>query len=52
MKLWNGNPIVFRALTAGVGLFGGIAVAVALADGAALQGLLMVLFGTLGVVSG
>ena len=52
MKQWNGNPLVFRVLTAGIGFFGGVGIAVAMADGAALQGLLMVLFGILGAVSG
>lgn len=50
MKKWNGNPLVFRALTAGVGLFAGVSLAVAMADGAALQGVLMVLLGILGAV--
>ena len=52
LKRWNGNPVIFRALTAGVGLFGGIGIAVAMADGAALQGVLMVAFGILGGISG
>jgi len=52
MKRWNGNPRIFRMLTAGAGLFAGVSMAVALADGAALQGLLMVLLGILGGISG
>ena len=52
MKRWNGNPRIFRALTAGAAMFGSVGIAVALADGAALQGLLMVAFGALGAVSG
>lgn len=50
MKKWNGDPRIFRALTAGVGLFAGMGLAVAMADGAALQGLLMALFGVLGAL--
>lgn len=52
MKPWNGNPKIFRFLTAGVGLFAGISIAVTLANGAALLWLLMVLFGALGALSG
>jgi len=52
MKKWNGSPNIFRLLTAGVGLFAGVGMAVALADGAALQGLWMVLLGIAGGISG
>jgi len=52
LKSWSGNPKIFRGLAAGIGLFGGISMAVALAEGAALQGVLMVLFGALGLWSG
>ena len=52
LRPFNGNPKIFRGLAAGAGLFGGIGIAVAMADGAALQGLLMALFGILGAVSG
>lgn len=52
LRRFNGNPMVFRALAAGIGLFGGVSIAVALADGAALQGVMMVLMGLLGAVSG
>ena len=51
-RRFNGNPVVFRVLTTGVGLFGGVSIAVALLDGAALQGLMMFLLGVLGAVSG
>lgn len=52
LKPRSGNPKIFRGLAAGIGLFGGISMAVALAEGAALQGLLMALFGALGLWSG
>ena len=52
MKVWNGNPVIFRALVAGAAMFGAVGIAVAMADGAALQGLLMVIFGVLGAISG
>lgn len=48
----TGNPKVFRAVASGIGLFGGACLAVALAEGAALQGFLIVLLGALGAVSG
>lgn len=49
---FNGNPQIFRGIAALMGLFGGMSIAVAMAEGAALQGFLMVLFGVLGAVSG
>ena len=52
MKRWNGNPLVLRILTAGVGLFAGVAIAVALAQGAVLKVFLILLIGALGAVSG
>lgn len=52
LRRFNGDPRVFRALAAGIGLFGGVSIAVAMADGAALQGFLMVIFGILGGISG
>ena len=52
LRRFNGSPAIFRTLAAGMGLFGGVSIAVALADGAALQGLMMVVFGLLGAVSG
>lgn len=48
----TGNLRVFRILTAGIGLFGGICVAVAMTGGAILQGLMIILLGALGAVSG
>ena len=48
----TGNPMVFRTLAAGMGLFGGAGIAVALAQGAALQGLLIALLGLAGAASG
>lgn len=52
MRRFNGNPVIFRVLAAGIGAFGGGAVAVAMAHGAALQGLLILLFFLLGGLSG
>lgn len=52
LRRFNGSPTVFRVLSAGIGLFGGGCMAVALADGAALQGVLLVLFALLGGISG
>lgn len=52
MARFTGNPAVFRALASGIGLSGGLSLAVALADGAALQGLLIVLLGAAGAISG
>jgi len=48
----TGNPRVFRAIASGIGLFGGASLAVALAGGAALQGLLIFVLGVAGAVSG
>lgn len=47
----SGNPKLFRVLAAGIGLFGGMAVATALARSAALQVVLMILLGALAAVS-
>lgn len=47
----SGNPKLFRVLAAGVGLFGGFAIAGALASSAALQVVLMILLGSLAGVS-
>lgn len=47
-----GNRRVFRALAAGIGLFGGASLAVALANGAALQGFFIFILGVAGAVSG
>ena len=52
MKRWNGSPNIFRLLAAGAGAFAGAGIAVALADGAALQGFWMVLLGICGCISG
>ncbi len=52
MHARTGNPKVFRVLASGIGLFGGASLAVALADGAALQGFLIFLLGLAGAVSG
>lgn len=48
----TGKSKVFRAVASGIGLFGGACLAVALAEGAALQGFLIVLLGAAGAVSG
>ena len=48
----SGNCAVFRALAAGIGLFGGVCIAIALGSGAVLQGLLILLLGALGGLSG
>ncbi len=52
MARFNGSPVIFRGLASGIGLFGGVSLAVALAGGAALQGLLILLLGVLGAFSG
>lgn len=51
-RRFNGNPKIFRGIAGVIGLFGGMAIAVAMAEGAALQGVLLVLLGALGAVSG
>lgn len=48
----TGNPRFFRGIAAGIGLFGGACLAIALAEGAALQGLLIFVLGAAGAVSG
>lgn len=52
MRRFNLDPRIFRGVAALGGLFGGLAIAVAMANGAALQGLLMVLLGAGGAFSG
>lgn len=52
MRKFTGNPAVFRGLAAGMGLAGGLSLAVAWADGAALQGVLIFLLGAAGAASG
>lgn len=51
-RKWSGRPQIFRFIASGIGLFGGASLAVALADGAALQGLLIVLLAIAGFASG
>lgn len=51
-KRFNADPRIFRAIASGIGLFAGANIAITMADGAALQGVLMVLFGILGFISG
>ena len=48
----SGNPLVFRALMAAVGLFGGVSIGILLSDGAALQWLLVTVMAILGGISG
>lgn len=48
----SGNPLVFRALSSGIGLFGGVCIAIAVSGGALLQILLILLLGALGGISG
>lgn len=48
----SGNPLVFRILAAGIGLFGGVCIAINIGSGAALQGLLILALGIGGAVSG
>lgn len=48
----SGNPKVFRILASGIGLFGGICVAIAMSGGAFLQVLLILLLGALGALTG
>lgn len=43
----SGNLLVFRSLAGGAGLFGGVAIAIALSSGAVLQWLLVILLGAL-----
>lgn len=48
----TGNPVVFRVLAAGIGLFGGAGVGLVMGSGAALQGFLVFLMGVAGGISG
>lgn len=48
----SGNPKVFRILASGIGLFGGVCIAIALGNGALLQGLLILALGIGGGISG
>ena len=47
----SGNPLVFRVLASGIGLFGGVALAIILGSGALLQGLMILALGIAGAVS-
>lgn len=48
----SGNPMLFRGLASGIGLFGGVCLAIAISGGAVLQGFLIFLMGVLGALSG
>ena len=48
----SGNPKVFRVLASGIGLFGGVCIAIVLGSGALLQGLLILVLGIAGAFSG
>jgi MFS family permease len=51
-RKWGTNAKIFRFFAAGIGLFGGASLAVAMADGAALQGLLLAVLAVAGFFSG
>ena len=51
MRPGSGNPKIFRVLTSGAGLFGGIALGNVLGGGAALQDLWMILLAAAGCIS-
>lgn len=48
----SGDPAVLRILASGIGLFGGVCIAIAMGSGAVLQGLLVLVLGAIGAVSG
>ncbi len=48
----SGNPRVFRFLASGIGMFGGLCVAIAMSGGAFLQVLLILLLGGAGALTG
>ena len=48
----TGNLQIFRVLASGIGLFGGINLAIVLSNGAALQGLMAFLFAAIGALCG
>lgn len=52
MKPGSGNPKVFRALVSGIGLFGGVCIALALGSGATLLSLLVCILAIAGGISG
>ena len=51
LKRHSGNPRLFRALSAMVGLFGGVSLGISLSTGAALQWFLVCVLAVLGTVS-
>ena len=48
----SGSTTVFRVLAAGIGLFSGVCIAIAMGSGAVLQGLLILVLGIFGGLSG
>ena len=48
----SGNPLVFQVLASGIGLFGGVCIAIVLGNGAMLQGLLILALAAAGAASG
>lgn len=52
IKPGSGNPKVFRVLVSGIGLFGGVCIALALGSGAALLSLLTCILAIAGGISG
>ena len=52
LRKFSGNPKLFRLIVSGIGLFAGVGLAIALANGATLQGLLIALLAVLGAISG
>lgn len=48
----SGNPLVFQVLASGIGLFGGVCIAIVMGNGAMLQGLLILALGIAGAASG
>lgn len=51
-RSFTGSPRIMRVIASGIGMFGGACLAVALAGGAALQVLLILVLGIAGAVSG
>lgn len=47
----SGNPLVFQVLSTGIGLFGGVCIAIVMGNGAMLQGLLILALGIAGAGS-
>ena len=52
MRRTSGNPKLFRGIASGIGLFGGVCLAIAVSGGAVLQGFMIFLMGVLGALSG